>query len=153
NPEPRTPNPLPVHAAAELEAASLDDAARRVIARPDRFVHREDRGEVRQVEDLHERLDPGVAIAESAGDPGVKRLHGSVILRWRGHDGDREIAAAGERNARDGAVESVERSDADAGTRLEGDADVDVVRERVRAGSLVERLERWQLVAEAVVVR
>src|ERR1043166_4456758 len=82
NREPRTSR-SPVDTSAQLQAAPLDDDPWRVVARPDRFVHRQYRREVREVEDLQERLDPRAAVAERASDARVQGLHVIVILRRR----------------------------------------------------------------------
>src|SRR5262249_31313142 len=137
--EPRTLQPRswsPVDSAAELEPPSLDDDAGRVVARADRFVHRQNRREVRQIEDLHEWFDARATVAEGAGDARVDRFHVVVVLRRWIDDRDREVAAAGERDTGHRAVEGIERSDADPGPGLKRDAQVDVVGERVRARRL-----------------
>src|SRR5438093_7773793 len=82
----------PVYTRAELVAAPLHDAARREVVRADRFVDGQDRGEVRDVEDLDERLEAGVAGAERARDARVDRLHVPVVLARRIDHGHRQVA-------------------------------------------------------------
>src|SRR5882724_2578111 len=121
---------LPVDLRAELRPAALDDGPGLEIVRADGFVHGRDGREVRQVENLDERLQPPAPEPERARDARIERLHVAVVLGGRIDDGERQAAAARQTTGRQAgdagarAGEHVIRADTDAGPRLERDAHV-----------------------------